>query len=187
MHENDRFDASPQFRDGAAGKAGAPRCGPASRAASALVLMLAALLISGCASKATSTGLIYRINPPGVSVQALRIDEVGPAVVTLRLANFSTVATTFAAVDLELRLGGAAPIAIAANPSLEVPALSSDVTELELQLTPAARAAVERARSDGALPYVIAGRITTVSPDGRHRVEFESRLSPVPGRPGELR
>lgn len=187
MHEIDMFGGWRRFRDSAAGKAGTTPRGLASRTVSVLLLLLAALVTSGCASKATSTGLIYRINPPGVSVQALRVEEVGPAVVTLRLANFSTVATTFAAVDLELRLGGAAPIAIAATPSLEVPALSSDVAEFRVALPPEARQAVERAAAAGALPYAIAGRVTTASPDGRRRVEFESRLSPVPGRAGEFR
>ncbi len=157
------------------------------RAVGLMGLWAVALAVVGCASKATPTGLIYRINPPGVSVQALRVDETGPAVVTLRLANFSTVTTTFAVLDLELRLGAAPPIAIAASPALAVPALSSDVAEFRIELTPAAREAVERATSDGTLPYRIAGRVTTASPDGRHRVEFESRLSPVPGRAGEFR
>jgi hypothetical protein len=187
MHEIDMFGGWRRFRDGAVSKTGATARGLASRVASALALLLAAQAILGCASKTTSSGLIYRINPPGVSVQALRVDEGGPAVVTVRLSNFSTVATTFAAVDLELRLGGAAPITISANPSLEVPALSSDVAEFQVELPPEAREAIARAAATGALPYAIAGRITTTAPEGRHRVEFESRLSPVPGRAGEFR
>ena len=187
MHEIDMFGGWRRFRDGAADKAGTTPRGLASRAASVLLLLLAVLLTSGCANKATSTGLIYRINPPGVSVQALKVDETGPALVTLRLANFSTVSTTFAALDLELRLSGAPPIVIAATPSLAVPALSSDIVELRIDLPAPARQVVERAASAGALPYAIAGRVTTAAPDGRHRVEFESRLSPVPGRPGEFR
>jgi hypothetical protein len=187
MHEIDMFGDWRRFGYGAVGKAGATARRLASWAASALALMLAAVVISGCASNTTSTGLIYRINPPGVSVQALRVDEGGPAVVTVRLSNFSTVTTTFAAVDLELRLGGAAPITISANPSLEVPALSSDVAEFRVELPPEAREAIARATATGDLPYAIAGRITTSAPEGRHRVEFESRLSPVPGRAGEFR
>lgn len=186
MHEIDTSGGRRRFPDAAGGIGAAPRAF-ASRVASTLLLLLAALAITGCASKATPTGLIYRINPPGVSVQALRVDETGPAIVTLRLANFSTVATTFATVDLELRLGDTPPMAIAASPSLQVPALSSDVAEFRVELPPASRAAVERAAATGALPYAIAGRITTAGPDGRHRVEFESRLSPVPGRAGEFR
>lgn len=151
------------------------------------IAALALLALAGCASKATPTGLIYRVNPPGVSVQALRIPETGPAMLTLRLANFSTVSTTFAALDLELRLAGTTPIRIAAHPGLEIPALTSDVLDLPIELPEEAQPAIERAGSNGALPYAIAGRVTTASPDGRHRVEFESRLSPVPGRQGEFR
>lgn len=171
----------------AVARAGVCRAKLGSGALRFLALLLIIATSTGCASKATSTGLIYRINPPGVSVQALKVDETGPALVTLRLANFSTVSTTFAALDLELRLSGAPPIVIAATPSLAVPALSSDIVELRIDLPAPARQVVERAASAGALPYAIAGRVTTAAPDGRHRVEFESRLSPVPGRPGEFR
>lgn len=151
-----------------------------------LLLILATGLL-GCGTKATPTGLIYRVNPPGVSVQALRIDAAGQAVVTLRLANHSTVATTFAAIELDLVLDGTPAIAIAATPDLEIPALSSDIAEFPIELDVAARRAIDRAQTGGALPYFIAGRITTADPDGRHRVEFTSRVSPVPGRPGEFR
>lgn len=150
-----------------------------------LLIVFAGLL--GCGTKATPTGLIYRVNPPGVSVQALRIDAAGQAVVTLRLANHSTVATTFAAIELDLVLDGAPPIAIVATPALGIPALSSDVAEFPIELGPAARLAIDRAQKGSALPYSIAGRITTADPGGRHKVEFASRVSPVPGRPGEFR
>lgn len=161
---------------------------PVARVANvAMLAVLSVLALAGCASKSTPTGLIYRVNPPGVMVQALRVDEGGSATATLRLANFSTVATTFAALDLELVFESTPPLRIVLEPGLDVPALTSDVIDTPLDLPPAARAAVSRAAGTGVLAYRIVGRVTTARPDGRHRVEFESRLSPVPGRPGEFR
>lgn len=164
---------------------------PGSRAtlSVAYLIVLAAIVgLVGCGSRATSTGLIYRVNPPGVSVQALRaVDDRGTAEVTLRLANHSTVATTFATVEFELGLDQTPNIGLSAAPGVSIPALSSDVITIPVTLAPEVRAALGRAELQGALPYVISGRITTESPDGRHRVEFSSRLNPVPGRPGEFR
>jgi hypothetical protein len=151
-----------------------------------LGLALASLL-AGCATRSTPSGLIYRVNPPGVMVQALRLEDASAATVTLRLSNFSTVSTTFTELDLELTLDGADPVPVVARPGLEVPALNADVVAVRIDLTASAAAAVRRTDATGALPYRIAGRIVTSPPDGRHRVEFESRLSPVPGRPGEFR
>ena len=155
----------------------------------ALLMLLASIVgLVGCGSRATSTGLIYRVNPPGVSVQALRvIDDRGTAELTLRLANHSTVATSFAAIEFELSLDGTPNILLSATPGLAIPALSSDVITIPVNLAPEVRAALDRAELRSALPYVIKGRITTESPDGRHRVEFSSRLNPVPGKPGEFR
>lgn len=146
-----------------------------------------AALLAGCATRSTPSGLIYRVNPPGVMAQALRVEDAGAATVTLRLSNFSTVSTTFAELDLELTLDGADPVPVVARPGLEVPALNADVVDVRIELKASAAAALRRADSTGTLPYRIAGRIVTSPPDGRHRVEFESRLSPVPGRPGEFR
>lgn len=163
--------------------------GPAYTRLLALFVTLAALAgLVGCGSRATSTGLIYRVNPPGVSVQALRaIDDQGATEVTLRLANHSTVATSFAEVEFQLSLDGMPSIDMRAAPGLTIPALSSDVISVRVNLPPDGRDALGRAETRGNLPYVISGRITTESPDGRHRVEFSSRLNPVPGRPGEFR
>jgi hypothetical protein len=61
------------------------------------------------------------------------------------------------------------------------------VVETPLVLTADARTALADAGQSGVLTYRIAGRVTTTRPDGRYPVEFESRLSPVPGRPGEFR
>jgi hypothetical protein len=153
-----------------------------------LVTLIALAGLVGCGSRATSTGLIYRVNPPGVSVQALRVvDDQGGAEVTLRLANHSTVATSFAEVEFQLSLDGMPNINMSAAPGVTIPALSSDVISIRVDLTQDGRDALGRAEARGNLPYVISGRITTESPDGRHRVDFSSRLNPVPGRPGEFR
>ncbi len=136
----------------------------------ALVLLA---LIAGC-------GPVKRINPPAATVQRLEVVAPGGAVqIELRLHNHSDVTTTFDRFDGTLALGGGEATPLAVEIGLDVPAHAAEVVR--------ASVAAAALPLDRPLRYRLDGRIATREPRGSYPVEYESTLSPVPGRPGEFR
>lgn len=150
-------------------------------------VIAATLLLSACTAT-TSTGLIYRINPPGAQLAGLEIDVDGRGMMQLRLANFSTVPMRFAEVSVVLSIDGAAAARIDTAPGIVIPALSNDVIALSVAFEPAAQIRIaERSSGGGTLSYALSGYVRTEEPNGRFPVDFQSRLNPVPGKPGAFR
>jgi len=161
-----------------------------SAAALILVMSLAPIaLLTGCGTARTSSGLIYRINPPGLTVQGLRAEPAATQLeLTLRLANFSTVSTRFAGFEGTVELAGFGTLPVAAGFDIAVAPLSSDIYKVSLAVDPRLSTRLsEHASGRGAIGYRLEGQIVTSEPSGRYPVEFTSRLNPVPGRPGDFR
>ncbi len=148
---------------------------------SSLLLLIAPL--AGCGD-----GFRELINPPGASVQQLRAPAQGPWMVTLRLQNYSNVRTEFSGVDLEFSIGGARAGKLALGAGLTVEADSVELVQLELTPSDAARGvlAAPSVRDTG-IAYRLEGKVATSEPRGGYPLLYDSRLAPVPGRPGEFR
>ncbi len=154
----------------------------------ALVVALLALMLAGCGPGATRTGLIMRINPPSAAFERLNLADDGSTRVALRLHNFSTVPMTYGEIIATIRIDGRTAGQLLVNAGIEVPGLSSDVIDIELPIDAQARADIERAGREGrAISYGLEGSIQTTLPAQRFPFLFDSRLNPVPGRPGEFR
>ena len=146
------------------------------------LLMLAAVL-AGCGD-----GFRELINPPGASVQQLRAEASGPWHVTLRLQNFSNVRTEFAVVDLVLSVGGERAGVLQRSTTLAVEADSVELVQFELTPGDSARASLANPSvQDTGIAYRLEGRLATSEPRGNYPLAHDSRLAPVPGRPGEFR
>jgi hypothetical protein len=151
---------------------------------------LAALLLSACAagSGRTQSGLIKRINPPSASIEGLAAASPGAVRLSVRLQNFSTIPTRYGRVDAALAIDGAAAGRLTFDAGIEIPGLSSDVVPAEVVLYPDARARLDAAAADRrAVAYRLEGTIATTDPEDTWKFTFDSRLNPVPGRPGEFR
>lgn len=158
-------------------------------AARLVVLLLAALLLAACGSGGrTQSGLIKRINPPSASIEGLVASAPGPVRVSVRLQNFSTIPTRYGRVEATVEIDGAAAGRLAFDAGIEIPGLSSDVVGAEFIPYPSARERLDAAAAAGrALAYRLDGTIATTQPDDTWKFTFDSRLNPVPGRPGEFR
>ncbi len=154
----------------------------------ALVAVILASMLVGCGGGATRTGLIKRINPPSAAFERLNLADDGSTRVALRLHNFSTVPMTYGQIAATIRIDGRTAGQLLVNAGIEIPGLSSDVIDIELPLDAQARARIARAGSEaGAISYGLEGSIQTTEPAQRFPFLFDSRLNPVPGRPGEFR
>lgn len=148
--------------------------------------VLGTLLLAACGTGGrTQSGLIKRINPPSASLERLQVADGQPVQVAVRLQNFSTVPTRFGAVVAEVAIEGRPAGRLFLEAGIEIPGLTSDVVAAELPLDDATRRRL--AGADGAIAYRLAGTISTTDPADTYEFTFESRLNPVPGRPGEFR
>lgn len=157
--------------------------------ARSLLLAVAALSLAACASGGrTQSGLIKRINPPSASIEGLAAASPGAVRVAVRLQNFSTIPTRYGRVEAALDIDGAAAGRLAFEAGIEIPGLSSDVVPAEVTLYPSARERLDAAVAAGrAVTYRLDGTIVTTEPGDTWKFTFDSRLNPVPGRPGEFR
>lgn len=154
----------------------------------ALLVATFALVLGGCGPGATRTGLIKRINPPSAAFERLNLADDGSTRVALRLHNFSTVPMTYGEVSAAIRIDGRAAGQLLVNAGIEIPGLSSDVIDIELPVDAQARERIVSAgRAGAAISYGLEGSIQTTVPSQRFPFLFDSRLNPVPGRPGEFR
>lgn len=137
------------------------------------ILLAAAVPLAAC-------GPVKRINPPAATVQRLALE--GDAIaLDLRVHNHSDVATRVARFDGTIALDAGAPRPLSLPIDLEIPQHAAEVVGTRIDATGWAPAPGSTVR------YRLEGRISTSDPRGDYRVEYESRLSPVPGRPGEFR
>lgn len=150
------------------------------RSIRAVALVLAVAALSAC-------GPVKRVNPPAAIVQRLVLAN-DRATLDVRLQNHSDVETRFGALDLAVAIEGQGVGRIERSASVTAAPHSVEVVSVDLAVDPAARAAIDAALASGkSIRYRIDGRIKTEEPDGSYPIEYESRLSPVPGRPGEFR
>ena len=143
-------------------------------ARTALLAGLAAAAMAGC-------GPVKRINPPAATVQRLAQHDDGSLLLELRIHNHSDLTTRIGRFDGEVALDGRAPLGMAVPIELDVPSHAAEV--VPARVDPAGWKP-DPART---LRYRLTGRLTTIEPRGTYPVEYESTLSPVPGRPGEFR
>jgi len=147
------------------------------------LLSILLVLLAGCGD-----GFRELINAPGASVQQLRSDATGPWQISLRLQNFSNVRTTFASVDLTLFMGGVRVGRLNRATTLAVEADSVELVQFEVTPGSEARALLASpAVQASGIAYRLEGRLATSEPRGSYPLEHDSRLAPVPGRPGEFR
>ena len=139
------------------------------------------LVLASCASTPPK-----RINPPQVAIQRLATLPGGGFEIELRLENQSDIAMRFASFDLALRIAGIDAGRFSGSPAIEVAAHSAEVANLRLPAVAAADAALA-ANGAGAVHYMLVGPITISEPKREYSIQYESRLSPVPGKPGEFR
>jgi hypothetical protein len=147
-------------------------------------LLALVALLAGCATG----GERRQINPPRASLQELAVQADGQWRLSVRLQNFSNVATTFAAIDATLDVGGQPVGPVRAQPALVVGPNSAEVVSVVLAPPAAAKTTVAASLAAGrSVRYRIAGKIRTRDPDGNHTFEYDSSLNPVPGLDGVLR
>jgi hypothetical protein len=142
------------------------------------------LLLSACAGD----GVRKQINPPRASVQQLAVQADGQWQLSLRLQNFSNVATAFQSVNAKLQVDGQDAGAIVLTPAISIGPESADVVTATLKPALAAKLVVASALSSGqSVRYVLSGRIVTTTPKGDNAFSFDSTLNPAPGLNGVLR
>ncbi|HRQ65464.1 MAG TPA: hypothetical protein PKZ76_11505 [Xanthomonadaceae bacterium] len=140
-------------------------------------VVFAILLLAACAG----SGPPKRIHPPGASIQEITVQADGSWRVLLRVHSFSTVATRFQNIALDLALDGASAGRLSYDDARDVPGQSAEI--FRLRLVPAAEAvdalAAFKASGRRSLAWTLHGGITV---DGRtYRNEYAGRLSPAPG------
>jgi len=151
----------------------------------ARLLLLASLLagLAGCA-----TGPKQRINPPVASLQELAVQPDGTWQLSVRLQNYSTVATTFTTVTARLLVSGQDAGELTVAPNLTVGPESADVVPVVLVPSLAAKTTVATALAGGqSVLYSLSGRIVTSAPKGDKEFRFDSSLNPAPGLRGVMR
>jgi hypothetical protein len=148
-----------------------------------LTLLALVVFVAGCAS-----GPRKQINPPRASLQELAVQADGQWRLSVRLQNFSNVATTFADIDAALDVGGQAAGQVHAQPALAVGPNSAEVVTVVLAPTAGAKTAVASALAAGrGVRYRLDGRIRTRDPNNNDHFEYDSTLNPVPGLDGVMR
>ena len=166
------------------------RARPTLLAARLVLLATAAALLAACSASGgrTQSGLIKRVNPPSASIEGLAAAAPGAVRLSVRLQNFSTIPTRYGRVEAVVEIDGAAAGRLAFDAGIEIPGLSSDVVPAEVALYPSARERLDVAAAEGrAVAYRLDGTIATLEPADTWKFTFDSRLNPVPGRPGEFR
>lgn len=140
-------------------------------------------LLAGCAS-----GPKKVINPPKASIQELAVQPDGRWKLSLRLQNFSSVSTRFAAVDAKLYVAGEDAGQVQASPDISIGPESADVVEAMLSPAVGAKVAVASAlASRRGVTYTLTGTIRATEPKGSWTFTYDSTLDPAPGLPGVMR
>ena len=146
-----------------------------------MALSLVFVLLSACGSRE-----VKRVNPPQVTIQKLELQSGRHIVLDLRVQNHSDVPTRFSYVGLDLQLASRDASRIDIDTNIQVTPHSSEVIEYRFQPSDEIAAAFERALQSG-ITYRLRGEVRSSEPKRNDVVEFDGRLSPVPGKPGEFR
>ena len=140
-------------------------------------------LLSACAS-----GPKKVINPPKASIQELTVQPDGRWKLTLRLQNFSSVSTHFAAVDAKLYVAGEDAGQVQASTDISIGPESADIVETTVSPALGAKVAVASAlASRRGVTYTLTGSIRATEPKGSWTFTHDSNLDPAPGLPGVMR
>jgi hypothetical protein len=145
-----------------------------------LTILLTALL-NACGSRE-----VKRVNPPQVSIQKLQLQSGRHIVLDLRVQNHSDVPTRFSHLTLELQLASRDAAHIDQDIDLDVPPHSAELVPYRFQPSDEIAAAFERALELG-ITYRLRGEVQSSEPRRTETVEYDGRLTPVPGVPGEFR
>lgn len=136
--------------------------------------------------------------PPTITIQQMQVRPDGQWHLVLRIQNNSYTGMTFHSIDGTLQVADDIPVRLHADFKRDIPALSGDVTTLDILPTPAmakALAAVAAKGSAGSLAYRISGS-THATPEREKAKKEKPRdfdfhgndwLSPVPGIPNTYR
>ncbi len=146
-----------------------------------ILLALLACLLTACGSRE-----VKRVNPPQVTIQKLELQSGRQIVLDLRVQNHSDVPTHFTRLDLNLLLASRDAAQIAVDIDLDVPPHSAEVVQHRFQPNDEIAAAFERALEAG-ITYRLRGEVQSSEPKRTETVEYDGRLNPVPGVPGEFR
>ncbi len=149
--------------------------------ATRLSLLLAVALLAACGGRE-----IKRVNPPQVSIQKLQLQSGRHIVLDLRVHNHSDVPMRIANIDLALQLASREASQIALSPDLNVSPHTAEIVAYRFQPDDEIAAAFERALTAG-ITYRLRGEVRSSEPRRTDTVEYDGRLNPVPGMPGEFR
>jgi len=138
-------------------------------------------LLAACGSRE-----VKRVNPPQVSIQKLELQSGRHIILDLRIQNHSDVPTRFSQVALDLQLASRDAARIELDIELDVPPHSAEIFQHRFQPNDEIAAAFERALEVGII-YRLRGEVRSTEPRRTETVEFDGRLNPVPGVPGEFR
>jgi LEA14-like dessication related protein len=135
---------------------------------------------------ACGTREVKRVNPPQVSIQKLELQSGRHIVLDLRVQNHSDVPMQFGLLTLDLQLASRDAAHIEIDSALDVPPHSAEIVQHRFQPDDEIAAAFERALTTG-ITYRLRGEMQSREPRRTDPVEFDGRLNPVPGKPGEFR
>ena len=132
--------------------------------------------------------------PPTVSVQQLKVLPDGEWQLTVRIQNNSYGEMDFKSIDGRLQLAELVPVRLHGSVELDIPALTGDVTLLNILPTAAMSQALQvlNARgSAGGLGYRISGSANAKPEQEKQARDFDfggnDSLSPTPGIPNTYR
>lgn len=132
--------------------------------------------------------------PPTVSIQQLKVLRDGEWQLTVRIQNNSYGEMDFKSLDGQLQIADLVPVRLHATFELDIPALTGDVTTLNILPTaPMSKALLEvNARgSAGSLGYRITGSANAKPEQEKQARDFDfsgsDSLSPTPGIPNTYR
>jgi len=154
--------------------------------------IIPALLLSLCL---TACGPAKKsVYPPTLSIQQLAVLPNGQWQLTVRIQNNSYGEMDFKSLDGQLQITELVPIRLHANFELDVPALTGDVTQLDvLPTAPMSKAlqAIAGKGSAGSLAYRVSGSASAKPEQEKQLRDFDFSgndwLSPVPGIPNTYR
>ena len=145
--------------------------------------ILALPLLAACAG-----GPPKRVYPPQASVQELRVQDDGSWKLSLRIRNFSTVPMRFSRLQARFTVGGHDATRFDFDPGITVGPGSAELVEQVFTPGPGARDAVKQALANRrSVAYLLSGRLASSDPGTDDKIEYPSRLDPVPGLDGVLR
>jgi hypothetical protein len=147
---------------------------------------VAVCVLSALLSACGGSREIKRVNPPQVSIQKLELQSGRHVILDLRVQNHSDVPMRFSHVALDLQLASRDASRIELDIDLDVPPHSAEIFQHRFQPNDEIAAAFERALEAG-ITYRLRGEVQSSEPRRKDTVEYDGRLNPVPGVPGEFR